>query len=120
MNKNPQVDEYMKKLDNPMKAEMERVREIILSTDDKITEDIKWSAPNFMYKGNIATFNPRAKKLVNLLFHKGAEIPGNHAVLEGEGKEARSVRFHSMEDLENRKEDLQNAVRAWIKWKDEG
>lgn len=118
MNKNREVDAFMAKLDNPMKAEMERVREIILSTDDRITEDIKWSAPNFMYKGNIATFNPRAKKLVNLLFHKGAEIPGKHSVLEGDGKEARSGRFHSMEDVEAKKEGLENVVKAWIEWKD--
>ena len=30
---------------------MQKVREVILSADKKMEEDIKWSAPNFKYKG---------------------------------------------------------------------
>ena len=55
-------------------------------------EDIKWGAPTFMYKGNLATFNPRAKKFVNLTFHTGAEIEDPEGVLEGDAKEARVLR----------------------------
>lgn len=32
MNKNPMVDEYLKKKNHPMNNEIQRVREIILST----------------------------------------------------------------------------------------
>ena len=88
MNKNDEVTQFMEVLDNPLKAEMNMVREIILSANDKMTEDIKWKAPNFMYKGNMATFNPRAKKMVNLMFHKGALIQDNTGLLEGDKKEA--------------------------------
>ena len=51
MNINPQVDEYLAKKDHPMTQEIDAVRKIILNTDNKIEETIKWSSPTFMYKG---------------------------------------------------------------------
>jgi len=64
-NKNPQVDELLRKKKNPMTAEIERVREIILETSDKIEETVKWSAPTFLYKGNIASFYMNTKQHVS-------------------------------------------------------
>lgn len=43
----------MTNLNHPYKAEIERLREIILGASSKIEEDIKWKCPTFMYKGNI-------------------------------------------------------------------
>jgi hypothetical protein len=71
VNKNPQVDELLRKKKNPMTAEIERVREIILETSDKIEETVKWSGPTFMYKGNIASFYMNTKQHVSLMFHSG-------------------------------------------------
>ena len=120
MNRTEKVDQYMEKLDNPLKAEMEAVRQIILGASDKVTEDIKWSAPSFAYKGNLCTFNPRAKKFVNLTFHKGALIGNDTGLLEGDKPEARVARFHSMEEVEAKKEALVSVVLKWIELMDEG
>jgi hypothetical protein len=38
-----------------------------------------------MFEGNIVSIDPKAKKHVTLLFHRGAEIPGNHPQLDGGG-----------------------------------
>lgn len=114
MNKTKKVTEFIDQLDNPLKKEMNAVREIILSASDKITEDIKWSAPSFAYKDNMATFNPRAKKFVNLTFHKGSLIEDNSGILEGEQKEARVARFHSMEEVLEKKEALESVVKKWV------
>lgn len=59
---------------------------------------IKWKTPTFSYQGNIFSFNP-AKNLISLLFHRGAEIPGNHPRLDGEGKLARTMRFADLDDV---------------------
>ena len=40
----------------------------------------------------MATFNPRAKKLVDLTFHTGAQISAPEGVLDGNAKEARVFR----------------------------
>ncbi len=119
MNKTEKVTEFIKNLDNPLKEEIDAVREIVLGASDKITEDIKWSAPSFIYKGNLATFNPRAKKMVNLTFHTGALLNDTTGLLEGDKKEARVARFYSMEDVLEKKEALQAVVRKWIDLKDQ-
>ena len=114
MNNTEKVNQYMTNLNNPLKNEMEAVRKIILETSDKMTEDIKWGAPTFIYKGNMATFNPRAKKFINLTFHKGAIINDETGLLEGDGKEARVARFYNMEDIEKKKLLLENVVKKWM------
>jgi hypothetical protein len=52
------------------------------------------------------------------MFHRGAEIPGEHPRLEGEGQLARTMRFTDLDDLEAGSADLEAAVRAWCDYKD--
>jgi len=119
MNKSAAVNEYLSNFDHPLKAEIEAVREIILSASNKITESIKWSAPSYAYKDNLCTFNPRAKKFVNLTFHKGALINDTTGLLEGDQKEARVARFANMDEVEAKKSDLQEVVLKWIEVMDQ-
>jgi hypothetical protein len=118
MKKNPKVDAYMQELENPFKDVWEEIRDIILAVDIKMEEGIKWGAPTFIYKGNLATFNPRAKKFVNLTFHTGALLEDPDGVLEGDAKEARVFRVDSSDDLKGKKEGLEKIVVNWIKLKD--
>ena len=74
--------------------------------------------PTFMYEGNIASFNPRAKAHVSLLFHTGASIPGHHTLLEGGGETARYARFDDLADVEAKRGQLAAIVRAWCAMKD--
>src|ERR687895_2857072 len=99
MNRNPDVDRWLDEADHPLDATIRRAREIILAADDRVTESIKWKTPTFAYEGNIASFNP-SKRFVSLLFHRGAEIPGNHPRLEGDGRLARTMRFADADELE--------------------
>ena len=117
-NKNPEVDSYLEEKNHPMTAEIQRVREIILGVSDAIEETIKWSSPTFMYKGNMASYFMNAKKHVSLMFHKGALIQDETGLLQGEGKEGRSAKFADMEEIEERKSDLEEVVRQWIKLQD--
>jgi uncharacterized protein YdeI (YjbR/CyaY-like superfamily) len=119
MNINPQVDEFMAKLDHPLKSELQRVREIILATDDKMTEVIKWGGPTFVYKGNLATLTPRTKRFVSLFFQTGVTISDGHGILEGDAKEVRVARFHDMKDIEEKEEALKAVVCEWIRLRDE-
>jgi hypothetical protein len=117
VNVNPDVDAWFAQK-KPVQAEaMLRVREIILGADSRIEEIIKWSTPTFTYKGNIASFNP-AKKLVSILFHKGADIPGDLPRLDGGGDTARVMRFADLAEVEEGKADLEAVIRAWCEMKD--
>jgi hypothetical protein len=117
MSRNDEVDRWFEERDHPLDAEMRRVRELILGADDRVTESIKWKTPTFAYKGNIASFNP-SKNFVSLLFHRGAEIPGDHPRLEGDGKLARTMRFADLDEIEAGKADLEAVIRAWCDSKD--
>lgn len=119
MNKNPNVDEYLKKKAHPLNAEIQRVREIILNTHPDIEETIKWSSPTFMYKGNMASYFMNAKKHVSLMFHKGVLIQDETGLLQGSAKEGRTAKFSNMADIEKKKANLETVVRAWIELQDE-
>ena len=114
MNKTDKITEYLSQLNNPLISEMEAVRDIILGASNKVTEDIKWGAPSFFYKDNMATFNPRAKKFVNLTFHKGALIHDSTGLLKGDGKAARVARFYDMNDVNDKRKALENVIQKWI------
>jgi Domain of unknown function (DU1801) len=74
-NRNPEVDSWFESYDNPQKDLVQAVRQAILDADPRVTEAIKWQAPTFMFRGNIASFYPKAKQHVSLLFHQGASLP---------------------------------------------
>jgi hypothetical protein len=116
VNVNPEVDTWFAER-RPANADaMQRVREIVLGADDRVTEVIKWQTPTFVFNGNIASFAP-AKRFVSLLFHRGAEIPGKHPRLEGGSKLTRTMRFDDVTDVERHRKDLERAIRAWCKTK---
>lgn len=112
--RSPEVEAWFDDYDNPQKDLVQQVRTVVLDVDDRITETIKWQAPTFMFAGNIASFFPRAKKNVTLMFHTGASLDDPHGVLEGDGDTSRVARFHDAEDLVAKTPDLQAVVRAWI------
>ena len=113
MNENPEVSAWLAELEHPLKDVILGVRAVFLEADDRITETIKWKSPTFMYEGNLASIDPKAKKHVAVLFHRGAEITGEHPLLEGEGKLARYARFPDMATVEDRQDELVTVVRAW-------
>jgi hypothetical protein len=84
--------------------------------DGRVTESIKWNTPTFAFHGNIASFNP-SKHLLSIMFHRGAEIPGEHPRLEGDGRLVRTMRFADLDQLEAGRADLEAAIRAWCHWK---
>jgi hypothetical protein len=69
--------------------------------------------------GRLASLPQGRKRNVSVLgvllpladrFHCGAEIPGDHPRLEGDGRLARTMRFADVEALEA-------VIRAWCDWK---
>jgi uncharacterized protein YdhG (YjbR/CyaY superfamily) len=118
MPKRPEVEQWLAGYDRPLKPLMLAVRDIILTADARIDECIKWQTPTFIFNGNLASFNPRSKKHVSLMFHVGAMIPGAHPKLEGTGDTARFMSFPDLASVTAAKRDLVRVVRAWCEWQD--
>lgn len=109
---NPEVDSWFEEYSHPNKDAMLRVRTIILE-DDRMSETIKWKSPTYMYEGNMASFNPRTKAHVSLMFHTGASIPGDFSRFEGSGDTARYMKFGDFSDVEAAADELRAVVSAW-------
>jgi hypothetical protein len=113
-----EVDAWLAKYDNPQKPLLMAVRKAVLAADRRIGETIKWQAPTFVYKGNLASFYPKSKAHVSLMFHNGAQIPGNFPSLEGSGDVSRVMKFTSVDDLKAKSAELKRLVRAWCDRRD--
>lgn len=111
------VTAWLHERHHPLDSELRLVRDIILGSDERVFESIKWKTPTFSFEGNIASFNP-AKSFISLLFQSGAQIPGNHPLLVGDGRLARTVRFADTEDILANRANLESIVRAWCRWKE--
>ena len=109
------VNEYMLKLEHPFKAEIEAIRKIILSASGKMAERVKWNAPSFYYKEDLAAFHIREQKRVHLVlvFPKGI-VEDESKLLEGDYKDRRMAYFYSMEDVLKKKPALEEIVRKWV------
>lgn len=118
MTRSAEVDAWFEGYDNPQKAGVQRVREIVLGADPRVGECIKWQAPTFTYKGNIASFFPKSKKHVSLMFHQGASLPDPSGLLEGEGDVSRVAKFDDLADIERKRPALEAVIRAWCALKD--
>lgn len=112
-----EVDQWFAKYDNPMKEVVMAIREVILATDDRVDECIKWQAPTFTFEGNIASFFPKSKKHASLMFHQGAKIPGRHTILTGDGSTARQIKLASVSDVKAKRKQIEAVIQAWIDWK---
>jgi len=63
------VDAYMGRLKHPLAKLVENLRQIILSTDKEIGEEIKWNAPTFFYAGKMKPTNPREYRRFMVVFN---------------------------------------------------
>jgi len=118
MSNTKKVDEFIAKLDHPLKAEMDAVRSIIVNASPKIEEDIKWGGPSFFYKEDLATFNPRIKNYVALIFHKGELLNITSEFLENATKGKVYAKFYSMDQVTANKELIEKMVNAWVELMD--
>lgn len=112
------VDAWMATYDNPQKPLVEAVRQAMLKADKRIGEVIKWQAPTFVYKGNLASFYPKARAHVSLMFHTGAKIKGDFPSLEGSGDTSRVMKIADAADLKAKTAEIKRLVRAWCDQRD--
>ncbi|MEJ7588147.1 MAG: DUF1801 domain-containing protein [Ferruginibacter sp.] len=121
------VTSYIQKLDPLLGKVIEALRQIILSTDEEIGEQIKWNSPAFFYSGDIKPFDPKEYKrdivVVNvhkgyalLVFPTGAVVNDPTGLLEGDYKDGRRVAtFKDLHDVTTKGIALKTVVKEWLK-----
>ena len=119
VNQTEKVNGFMEQLDHPFKAEVQAVRDMIKNVHPGITEEIKWKAPSFSYKGYMVTFNLWARQHVHLVFHNGAILRHESGLLEGDYVDRRMAYFSSMDDVHLKQPALEKAIREWVSLMDQ-
>ncbi|NEU10493.1 DUF1801 domain-containing protein [Flavihumibacter sp. R14] len=124
--KDDKVTGFIRKLEPGFATLIEEIRQAILESDAEISEQIKWNSPSFFYTGDMVAFDPKEYKrdivVVNvrknealLVFPTGIVIEDENGLLEGNYADGRRiVKFKTLEDFRNRKDDLKAVIRNWL------
>lgn len=121
------VTQYIATSTHPLTDVMQALRQVILDTDSSISEQIKWNSPAFYYNGDMAdfdakeykrdivVFNLRKNDCVLLIFPTGATINNASGLLEGNYTDGRRmITITNMDDLDSKKEKLQDVLKQWL------
>ena len=122
------VDAYMRRLKHPLAKVVEDLRQIILSTEKEIGEEIKWNAPTFFYTGKmkatdpkeyqryIVIFNLFSQDCIRLVFPSGAKVKDATGLLEGEYTDGRRLAmFYTSKDVKSKQKALRAVILQWLK-----
>jgi len=111
-----EVNRFMEELDHPLKAGVQMIREVIKGVNKDITEQIKWKAPSFSYKGEyMVTFNLRDRQKIHLVFHNPKIALVKSKLLEGDYEDRRMAYFADENEIEAKKASLERALKDLIK-----
>lgn len=114
-----EVNVWMAHHDTPMQEVIERVRRIVLVSDSRIDECIRWSTPTFTYKGRaMASFYPKGSMYATLIFHKAGLLPQRFPHLEFAPRDARAMHVISIAEAELLRDEIGQIVSSWIRWSD--
>lgn len=113
MKSNLEVERWFASKKLPNEKVIRRVREVLLAADPRISDYIKYGSLLLGYEGDLVSFVQVTKKNVNLMFNNGAKIPGRFPHLEGNGPNARFMRFDDIAEVNARAGELQRIARAW-------
>jgi hypothetical protein len=121
------VTAYLNQLEPKQAADVQVLREFILSIDPEISEEIKWNSPSFYFNGEMKPFDPKTYKrdilVINLhrgkilfVLPTGAIINDAAGILEGAYTDGRRImNINNLEDFNNKKEGLKLAILDWLR-----
>ena len=117
------VAQFLKSLDHPMKSEMEALRWIILKSDSRVTEGIKWNVPSFYFHDWFATFDLRSGAWIQVIFHRGAKVKAigdsryvkdPAGILNWITNDRCIAKFISKHDVESKATAFAKIVTEWV------
>ena len=122
---NPEVTTFLTELKHPLIAEIEYLRELILSCDKNISENIKWNGPNYMFKDeDRITMKINPPKKIQLILHRGAKkqaqpkaklISNTSKLLDWKENDRAVITFQNLPEIQANSEDLKKIIKDWVK-----
>ena len=124
LNFNFQVTQFISEMNHPLALEINRLREIILSANQDISENIKWNGPNYMHYGeDRITMRIQPPKQIQLIFHRGAKkleqpsqklIEDHTGLLNWRENDRAIATFKTLVEIDANAENLATIIKAWL------
>ena len=125
MDKYKTIDEYLDGLDTARKAQVQKLRQLILDESPPLTEHIKWNAPSYVLDGeDRITFNTMNKEqVVKLVFHMGATrkedkkaqpILKDAPLIEWASDIRGYMTFKSLDEITSNEKEVRRLVAEWL------
>ena len=115
INKNPEVDAYLKKA-KQWRKEFEKLRTVLLASG--LAEELKWGKPCYAFgKSNVAILQG-FKDSCALMFFKGALLKDPKKILERPGENsqaARRIRFSNVQEIIKQESTLTAYIKEAVK-----
>ncbi len=122
---NEDVTKFLDKSNHPLRAEIEYLRKLILSTNVDLSEGIKWNGPNYSIgTEDRITMRINPTKQIQIIFHRGAKkkeqpkeklLSDDFDLLSWKENDRAIVTFRNFKEIEDNSETFQNIVDMWIK-----
>ena len=121
---NNEVTTQVKSVKHPLEEGINDLRNFILTTDNDLTETIKWNSPNYVFKGDDRiTMRVQVPKFIQLIFHCGAKVReplpdrlicDESGLLEWKSNDRAVITFKSRAEIESGKEALKKIIHEWL------
>jgi uncharacterized protein YdhG (YjbR/CyaY superfamily) len=121
-----EVTKFLDEQNNPLRKEIELLREIILTTNIGLSENIKWNGPNYCFGDEdriTMRIQPITAKQIQLIFHRGAKVkvqPKSKLINDTSGlllwkeNDRAIATFKNIQEIKNKKSDLHKIINEWI------
>ncbi len=125
MNTYLDVDQFLADLTDDRQKQVNALREIIKSTNENLTEHIKWNSSSYVLNGeDRITFNMHYPDKTMILLHmgatrkedkKGAPIMQDDTGLIQWNSDIRgTMSFSSLDEIQDNESNITRIVRAWL------
>ena len=120
------LDEFFANQTPEKLEQVNALRKIILEIEPTLMENLKWNAPNYVYKGqDRITFNLMNKQgQVKLLIHMGATrkesksaqpvLDNDEGIVEWNSDIRGTLTFTDLEDIASKKILLKRIIERWL------
>lgn len=126
MNKHKTLAEFLADQTPDKLVQINKIRDLIVEVEPRLEENIKWNAPNYVYKGeDRITFNLMNKQnKVKLVIHMGASkkenkkgnpvLANDEKIVDWNSDIRGTITFEDISDIEAKTESLKKVIRSWI------
>ncbi len=126
MHKYQTISDFLQDQNSEKLEQINLVRKLILNSEPTLEENIKWNAPNYVFKGeDRITFNVINKEnKVKLILHMGASkkedkkskpvLSNDYGIVDWKSNIRGSISFDNLEDIKTKADSLTKIVPDWL------